>query len=251
MENERLTNEQVMLKTSLFGGFEKREVLSYIDKLREQNEKSVEQLEFQMNDMSSARTKLEQQIGSFEKTMAGLEQQLAQKSVKINELTTEVSSLKTALDQKEHALNVSKEQSRVLALKAQSFEYKAGRYDEMAEQVGDIIIEAKRSATEIVAAADVKAKEIEANAVSAAREATERLTGLRRDVVEMRQSMETLVATFNRRLNELDAVIEGVKIEDKPVDKMEEKPDDVAEPSEQRPSVCPSEFFRNAAKYGE
>ena len=139
----------------------------------------------------------------------------------------------------ERALGVQKEQNRILALKAQSFEYKAGRYDEMSEQVGDILIDAKQSAKDILLSANKKAQEIEKNAVAATREATERLTELREDIANMRGSIETLVSSFNRRLNELDSVIDGMELL--------QSNDIVAENT--RP--CPQEFFRAAAQTGE
>ena len=174
--------------------------------------------------------------------MTNLEKQLQVKTKKVEELNIEVSTLardyssqSQNLAEAERNVNVQKEQNRLLSLRAQSFEYKAKKYDEMATQVGDIIINAQQGASEILGRASEEAKEIRSNAVVVTKQATQELSALKTDIVAIRLSMSELVTNFNKRLDTIDGAIDSVVAHEKPKEL----------PIKEQ---APTEFFRNAAK---
>ncbi|MEG2144760.1 MAG: hypothetical protein RRY40_05460, partial [Oscillospiraceae bacterium] len=126
--------EQVLLKTSIVGGFAKNDVLSYIDKLRCENDKNVLNLKGSLVDMEKASDDLKNQIGTFEGKISQMESQLSQKSDKIGELLGKLDSLKiqvsdstAAKEEIQQELSREREYSRTLAQKTQSLENKAKR----------------------------------------------------------------------------------------------------------------------------
>ena len=76
MAEQQQNQEQVLLKTSFFGGFDKGEVLSCIDRLREQNRTMAAELEGKLDGMARARGELAEQVTGFEGKISEMERQL-------------------------------------------------------------------------------------------------------------------------------------------------------------------------------
>ena len=216
-QNQTAENTQAILKTRAFGGFDKKQVLAYIDGLRTQNNAAVVDLDRKIDEISAARSDLAQRVGSFERQMAELEQQLEQRGTRIRELTGEVDSLKGELHQNQikHAetgkiLSQEKEQNRQLALRVQSYEYKAKQYDSVATQLGEIVLKAKQDAQEVIESAKVSADEIKGDAIMATETAAKEMELLRNDLEYIRENIGTLMTSFTERLDAVDQTIDNM-----------------------------------------
>lgn len=211
-ENKQM--EQALLKTCMFGGFEKKQVLTYIDRLREQNLAAMTELETRMEQMSAARGELANQVGSFERKITELEEQLDQRGEHIRELTGVIDGLKGEIERQQRntvdldrELSGQREQNRQLMLKANTSEYKARRYDDVSSQVGEIMIEAQKSAREVLAAAEQKAVEIQDSAITATEHVSGEIYSLRTDLGTIRSNLEQAMRAFSERLDAIDGVI--------------------------------------------
>lgn len=259
MDN-KIHDEQVILKTSLVGGFAKNDVLSYIDKLRNENEKNVLNLKDSLGDMEKAGEELKNQIGSFETTISNMEAQLSQKSGKIGELLGKVDSLKTEIahtekskEEIEKELGKEREYTRALQQKAQGLEVKAKRYDEMSQKVGEVLLTAREDADSIIKKADMEAKSITQSAALASYRIAGEMQELKGEINNMRDNMKKLTESFDLRLNEADRIIEELLTTDifsgKSSLKCNEKSKntDMEKPLENK-EKSGENFFRGAAK---
>ena len=63
--SEANNREQVLLKTSMFG-FEKKQVLEYIDSIWNTSRSEQQELEAKLKEVGQARNELERQVSEFE-----------------------------------------------------------------------------------------------------------------------------------------------------------------------------------------
>ncbi len=216
MADQQQNKEQVLLKTSFFGGFDKGEVLSYIDRLREQNRSMAVDLEGQLEGMARARGELTEQVAGFEGKISEMEQQLDASSDRIRDLTGMVETLKGTVaqqqrqqDEKERELRTQKEQTRQLSLRAQNYEYKARRYEELSTQVGDILLETRQDAGRLLEEAEQEAARIKSTAVTASERIAGEMRSMREDLTTVREHIAGLMSSMNQRLDEIDRMIEA------------------------------------------
>ncbi|GEM_PF-1667276 len=210
-------DEKVLLRTSFFGGFEKQEVLTYIDKLRKQNRTMAQELAQHISEVSAARNQLSEQVSSFEAKITEMERQLDERGGKIRELTGTVESLRSEVSQqklryieREKELQQQKDQNRQLMVQLQNYEYKAKRYEDVSAQIGDIILDANQRAADTVAQAQEQAEQIKQGAVTASRKITKEVSLMRSEIATVRGQLEDLMQSFTSRLDEIDQMLLGV-----------------------------------------
>lgn len=208
------SDEKVLLKTSFFGGFEKKEVLAYIDKLRKQNRTMAQELAEHISEVSTARNQLSEQVSSFETKITEMEHQLEERGGRIRELTGMVDSLRNEVSQqklrhieREKDLQQQKDQNKQLSLQLQNYEYKAKRYEDVSAQLGDIILEANQRAADTVSQAQTQAEQIKKNAVTASQKITAEMSLMRGEIANVRTQLEDLMKTFTKRLDEIDHML--------------------------------------------
>lgn len=208
------SNEKVLLRTSFFGGFEKNEVLTYIDKLREQNRTMAQELAEHICKVSAARNQLSEQVSSFEVKITEMERQLGERGGRIRELTGMVESLQNEVGQqklrqieREKDLQQQRDQNRQLMVQLQNYEYKAKRYEDISAQIGDIILEANQRAADTVAQAQEQAEQIKNNAITASQKITAEMSLMRNEISTVRTQLENLMKNFNTRLDEIDNML--------------------------------------------
>ncbi|MEG1850291.1 MAG: hypothetical protein RR197_07000, partial [Oscillospiraceae bacterium] len=210
-------------------------------------------------EMSAARGELESQVGGFQQKMAELEQQLEQKGGRIRELTGMLDTLQSKVDQQsaaqteaERAMAIQKEQNRQMSLRAQSFEYKAKRYDDVSSRIGEIVLEAEQNAREVLTAAEQKSEEIKRDAFSATEQAAGEMRSLRTDLGEIRRNIDMLMRSFNERLDAINTSIDQMDAR-RAGEAPAEPSVQTSAPSEEQPTGAAAEpvaarsFFRTAA----
>lgn len=207
-------DEKVLLRTSFFGGFEKKEVLTYIDKLRKQNRTMAQELAEHISEVSTARNQLSEQVSSFEAKITEMERQLEERGGRIRDLTGTVESLRNEVSQqklrqieREKDLQQQKDQNRQLVVQLQNYEYKAKRYEDVSAQLGEIILEANQRAADTVAQAQAQAEQIKKNAVTASQKITAEMSLMRNEISTVRTQLEDLMKSFTARLDEIDHML--------------------------------------------
>lgn len=224
-------NEQVLLRTSFFGGFEKKEVLEYIDKLREQNRMLGRELDEHMLEVAAARNELSSQVSDFQGRIGEMERQLDERGDKIRDLKKMISALEGEISagkvtqiEQERALNQQKEQNKQLTLQVQTYEYKARRYDEVSQQIGGIMLEANAKAQTVLENAETEAEKIKSDAISASKRMSHELSGMRSQLSDIRSQIEAMITDFSAKVDELDGLLVSVS----PCDEQGGKPNENA-----------------------
>ncbi|MEG2174641.1 MAG: HBL/NHE enterotoxin family protein [Oscillospiraceae bacterium] len=219
MEDYTCDNGQVILKTRIFGGFDKEQVLAAIERLREQNQAAQSELEARMEALSDARGALAEQVSGFEQQITELEQQLAGRSDRISELTGQIDTMQSEIFKKqqsqseaERMLSAQKEQTRQLTLRAQSFEYKAKRYDDVAGQLGDIMLEARQNAGEVIASAEIESQNIKEGAIRVTERISDEMLSLKDDLTLIRKNVSDMMCAFDNRLDTIDRALDSIKM---------------------------------------
>ena len=201
--------DPVILKSSLFGGFKKAGVLSYIDQLDSESQKLKAELDEKI-------AQLEQQVASLEKQIPTEaekqeQQQRLEDSRQKNQvllsltqkLEEEIGRQNTLLEQKDEEIRQATERIRKLQFTADSHALKAQKYDDIAMKIGSLIIEAKQQADAIVekarAEADAITKEKE--------EKLEKMNGefiqFKANMDDIRQQLQSTMASLDGRLEDM------------------------------------------------
>lgn len=154
---------QVIFKTSL-SGFNKREVLDYIDELTRSSKAAVTDLEKKMEDMQRENAAYLQQQEDHLRQLNEMTQALQEKSSKETELNAMLSSLNEELHKQQGILRekemvIAGQENRIQQLRQRSeaLEEKNRKYDEAAGQIGQAILDAKAIAKKIVEDANDRA----------------------------------------------------------------------------------------------
>lgn len=212
-------------KQATFGGFDKKSVLDYIESMNAKFH-AVEM------DYRSRFQAFEEAQNSQLAHIADLERQLADSQAKLetvaSRLESEREQAKSTYDQlkqvaeryaalqqqyaqMEQEQKAHTEQCRQLQFKAESLEYKSQKYDEVTGQIGNMLLEARRDADQIIEEAKTHAAHIE-------RQAREDMSGFYRelasfsgDAENLHKSIEELVTVLNDRVDVMQAVIAQVE----------------------------------------
>ena len=151
------------LRTVNFGGFDKKDVLSYVDELNSK----IYNLENELNEKNS----LLQGMGDNTQSVDGAEKYeavIAESKAKISELMAncdtlklEVSNLENEISEKDNEISRLKEERVMLEEKLESSKSETGSITEASFDIGSVFIEAKHSADKIINEAKNAAKKIE------------------------------------------------------------------------------------------
>lgn len=177
--------QEGIFKTTTFGGFDKKSVLTYIDALTEKHHAEEEELRGQIDEFTKAQDsqvayiqKLESQLSEMEEKLDAVAGQLEeeraatpQAASQINDLNQRNNELEQKLEDMERELNIQLERNRQLQYKVEGAVYKSQKYDELSSQVGDAMLLAKANADKIVAEAQQQADML----LREAKESAERL----------------------------------------------------------------------------
>ncbi|MBC3937647.1 MULTISPECIES: hypothetical protein [Anaerotruncus] len=228
-------------KTTTFGGFDKKSVLSYIDALNEQFHAAEADYAAKLEEYARAQDsqvahikKLEAQLADQEGKLTAVAEQLEkergiarQAQEMISELDTQNKALQKQLSDSERELQIQIERGRQLQFKAESLDYKSKKYDELSGQIGDAMIEAKRNADQIIAEANGKAAQITDQAHAYMRNFYSELGSFKGDAARLRKSIEEILFVLNDRIDVMQEVVRQVEKkfgDDTRLDYTEEQP---------------------------
>ena len=228
-------------KTTTFGGFDKKSVLSYIDALNEQFHAAEADYSAKLEEYARAQDsqvahikKLEAQLADQEgKLTAVAEQQEKKRGIARqaqetdSEPDTQNKALQKQLSDSERELQIQIERGRQLQFKAESLDYKSKKYDELSGQIGDAMIEAKRNADQIIAEANGKAAQITDQAHAYMRNFYSELGSFKGDAARLRKSIEEILFVLNDRIDVMQEVVRQVEKkfgDDTRLDYTEEQP---------------------------
>ena len=214
-----------VLKTTTFGGFDKKSVLAYIDSLNEQFHTAEADYRAKLGEYAKAQDsqlahikRLEAQLADQEGKLAAVAEELEKERALHRQTLESVSgmeernaALQKQVSDGERELQIQLERCRQLQFKAESLDYKSKKYDEMSGQIGDALLEAKRSAEAIVEEAKGKAAEIVAQAHEYMRGFYSELSTFKGDSARLRKSIEEILFVLNDRIDVMQEVVRQVE----------------------------------------
>lgn len=214
-----------VFKTTTFGGFDKKSVLTYIDSLNEQHHQAQEEANAKLAEYAKAQESqlahihhLEEQLADQEGKLNAVAEQLEQERVQARQALEQIAALEEknqALEKQvsdgERELQIQLERCRQLQFKAESLDYKSKKYDAMSSQIGDALLDAKRNADAIIADAQGKAEEITAQAHASMRRFQSELSTFKGDSARLRKSIEEILFVLNDRIDVMQEVVRQVE----------------------------------------
>lgn len=206
--------KQKIFKT-VFHGFEKEEVLKYIDELSQEATKSENELQNKIDEISKSREQLETQIQGFDEKIRNMEQELNIEKGKSTKLSEMVENLQVEIDRqrkqteaKERECQSQQEQNRTMKAKLDSLEYKSKKYDDATVAIGTAILEAQQSAKRILDAAAQKSEKISEEADVIIGGILTKIDDMQTDFLSLRGKMNESIEMLNSRFDEIEQEIE-------------------------------------------
>lgn len=206
-----MADKNVMFRTSM-GGFNKADVTEYIDKQNAEFRKVTQSLNGLLAEKDAEIAALKERAEKAEAELSSL----PEKEEKIKELEDKAAGLELRLSELgrengELEAKINELESKVSSETSEN-ERKAGLYDDMSSQVGDILISANRSADGIIAEANAKAAKINEKAASDAEELRLAFTAKMAEISEkakngVKASAEEYRAKMRAELNQLRAAL--------------------------------------------
>lgn len=202
---EVLFLEQQMIFKTKMGGFDKQEVLSYINELTEQYDKSVLALEEDKKKIIQEKETLQQEIEQLHIQMQQLQQQNEELEKTNRSLKSSLDSARFETAQKDISYKKLQEES-ALQLKQQN-----QKYEELSNTVGTILIEAKKTADEIISTARKEAKEIKKSSYDSVKESLHELSDIKAQINVLRSNMTAVINETNKKTDCLEKSVSSLK----------------------------------------
>lgn len=176
-----MNNDITVMKTSIFGGFKKSDVLAYVEKLQLETAEVKEQLNNKRNESLELKRKIDELEIRIE-NLCTVSEKLAEKEKEANDLAVK---LEIALKENEQFVE-----------KINSFEEKSEKLKRAEKQIGAAYIDARRYSDELVDNAKSKAKDIGAIASQDVKREVNEIEQLLKDV-------DAISRKFNSSLEQL------------------------------------------------
>jgi len=160
--------KEAIFKKTVLGGFNKKEVIDYIDTLNQASLEAQTSLKTQINHLTTMRDGLEKKVTTFEDRLSIIELQLEQKQQRINELAvsedhahSEINKLcrkledtQVALSEREAEIFSKAKQYRELEGKMEELKERSSRYEQITSSVGEVMLAAKTQAERTISEAN-------------------------------------------------------------------------------------------------
>lgn len=176
-----MNNDITVMKTSIFGGFKKSDVLAYVEKLQLETADVKEQLDNKRNESLELKRKIDELEIRIE-NLCTVSEKLADKEKEANDLAVK---LEIALKENEQFLE-----------KINGYEEKSEKLKRAEKQIGAAYIDARRYSDELVDNAKSKAKDIGAIASQDVKREANEIEQLLKDV-------DAISRKFNSSLEQL------------------------------------------------
>lgn len=141
-------------KSAAFGGFNKQDVIEYIEKTAAENKTAQEELRQENNSLKEENQKLKKEVSESSDQFSLLKSQLQQQNEAASDFQNEIAHLRD-----ENAeLETLRHQVQELTAQAQIFQPDAEAYRQFRDRIGDIECEARKRAADIEAETNARLK---------------------------------------------------------------------------------------------
>ena len=186
-------NDNIALRKSGFGGFNKQDVVDYIAQMNESNHareiEYKEQIAQLMHDCEDLAAECKRLSESLENQRQQTE--IAEKSVL--DLNATVSKLEKSLNDQLRLNDENAQEITLMAKDYKIFEEKALKYDELSANLSETLLESRRTADRLINEATAQAEELKTSAINDAN----------RQLSESKAEAESLLAKTSQIANEI------------------------------------------------
>ena len=205
---ENAVDNNIKMRTSAFGGFNKNDVLAYIDALSRKYKAVESDLNGKISELSASRENLAEQVNDFSERISALEDACTRAQEAADKASAEREAARSeASELRRKAVLLEVENNR-LKSQLSAGEKEAEKVHEEKEKIADAIIDARKNAQMIMNSARDKA-------VGKIRDAEEEINGLHHkvegfisDVEDMKNSMAEMLRRMEGNVGEISARLE-------------------------------------------
>lgn len=207
-------NKEGQFKSKLLGGFNRRDVLQYIETLQKKDidktneyERLIDQLCREKDLMANEIYEKDELIKSLQQIHAKNNNELNEFRINLDATQDELNRYKTLLRKKEYDLNVAGEKNKQLGLKLESHILKSKRYDELNEKIGEAMTEAHRQSELIINHAHTEARKIMHQAKNAMTDISNRSFYFKEEITNLRKQIDRFSLDISEYVDGLDKEI--------------------------------------------
>ncbi|HNW04310.1 MAG TPA: hypothetical protein PKI76_02870 [Oscillospiraceae bacterium] len=212
-------SEQVIFSKSTFGGFNKEEVLKYIDRLNAEHTASQEQADAEIQKLGSQLKEKEDGLSENEKAFRELSaayEELREHYMSLKEhcgnLEAQLDDLKRKNGDTEKELTIAKELNRQLEDKIEACQAESREHDEQRQRWLDGFGSVELSARSMLTSAKNGAQNMIADAQGSVESVNADLEHFREELGKTRQFLQDSTAVLGQRLDYIDKAAERAKI---------------------------------------
>lgn len=219
--------EQTIFKTTLFGGFNKDDVLKYIDSMakkyseeEKENQQLLDEKEKAVSDALNELSEKEESLKELDEVVAKLRGVLAKTQSELEIAKEEGEALRRDLalsiercEKMEKELAIVSEQNKLQAEDIEEKNNKLSQYDAMAKQWGDSIDVAKTKAKEIVSDTKDEILSMTFEAQRNTEQVNNELTELQGELTKLKEYTEKSMAELVKRMDNIGANADKMKLE--------------------------------------
>lgn len=195
-------------------GYDKEEVLKYIDEMRASAQKAETQLQEKMDQITRSREQLEEKIAAFESRVQDVSVELDKEKGKNKKLSEMIELLQEEIDRQRRRSEASErdyqtmqQHNHQLLEQVRQAQDKSRRYDEAAASIGSAILQAQQTANTIIGTANDRAQLISKDADRFIGGVLEKIEGMQQDFHTLRGKMNESIAMLNARFDQIEADI--------------------------------------------
>ena len=191
----------------LFGGFNKSDVIDYIEQLMTRSNDTEITLNDKIKELETAAAQAEEKLNEAEQKAAdaqlkleaekGISQTLASQNA---EYAGKVNDINEKLSKTNAELEICRQNDAESQGKIDELEQKSQKYDEMSTRIGNVMIDAHNYADKVIEVAKKEVSQLSFNSVTNIEQLTEDISSLRSDIDSVGDSVAESVKNINERL---------------------------------------------------
>lgn len=205
-------------KTKAFGGFDKKQVLEYIDGIHAEFGEKSSELNAQINELDSECSQLAISLENTYNKNLSLEAEIKDLINGKNELSSQLEQTSAELEEIKKRESEQKELLKRATFQVESMKRKCDKYDELHGEINDILaeakqmkertlLEAKNQADDIVKDAKAQAQRITAAAKIRAESFSGGINDVGQDIVTIKSGVAEMAKQVDDKLAELQEIL--------------------------------------------
>lgn len=210
---KNVSNEGVF-KSSVFGGFKKKDVLKYVNDINRRNveeikgyEERIESINVEKNDFAALLFQKDDSIKSMENSLHERDIKIKELQDMLDNMQNDLTKYKSILRKKELEYQLQVEKTRQLECKVEALHFKGARYDEINKKIGETFTEAKRQADVIVENAQKETCQIVDDTKKSMAIVYQTIINFKDEVFTLRKSLERFCIDLNGKIDNIDVAV--------------------------------------------